>query len=210
MLQQLHMRRKNRMTDQNRPFAAVQSIMTIAATIATPLLVAYFGWRIQSESTSQSIRKDYVQMSIAILKDGTKDEQLRHWAVSVVDANSPVKFSEGLRSDLAEGKTRLVPAAFPMPPPNLMAPPRRLKLLPDKKQITNGDVLINHVENMGIAHENAAQLWYLQQLISRYHDISVGKDPGPIKDIEYTESETGPRSAPFDSKPAPATTSAKQ
>jgi|SRR6185312_12245450 len=197
------------MPNKNLSLAAIQSITTIAATIATPLLVAYFGWRIQSESTTQSVKKDYVQMSIAILKDGTKDEQLRHWAVSVVDANSPVKFSEGLRSDLAEGRTRLIPVVYPIPPPSLMTPPQRLKQLPDRKQITNGDLLLNHVENMGIAHQNALQLWYLQQLIRQYHDISIGKEPGPIKEIEYSNPEGGSRSTPWDSIPAPAATSAK-
>lgn len=162
----------------------LQTLTTIFATVATPLIVAYFGWRIQSESTTQGIKKDYVQMSINILKDGSKDEQLRKWAVSIVNANAPIKFSASLKSNLEQGKTLIVPSPYPMPPPELMEPPKALKSI-SKRPITVGDLVENDIENDGICKQNAEQLWYLQELIRAYSDISSGKTPSSLRPPDY-------------------------
>jgi hypothetical protein len=186
----------------------LQTITTIVATIATPLFIAYFGWRFQNDLTTQGIKKDYVQMSISILKDGTKDEQLRKWAVSVVDANSPIKFSPSLKSNLEQGKTIIVPAPYPMPPPELMEPPKPLKSI-SKRPITVGDLLENDVENDGIAKDNAIQLWYLQQVIKAYGDATSGKTPSPIQRPDYI-MESGMRGVGQESSPAYAASATKK
>ena len=89
---------------------AVQSIAAIVASIAVPLLVAFFGWLIQSHISSASVRKDYVQMAIGILAQPAtqQNEELSTWAVTLLDANSDVPFSKKARAELAEGRITVV------------------------------------------------------------------------------------------------------
>lgn len=178
----------------------LQTIATIFATIAMPIIIAYFGWRIQTESTAQGIKKDYVQMSISILKDGSKDEQLRKWAVSVIDANSPIKFNASLKNNLEQGRTLIVPATFVMPPAALMEPPRPLKSI-TKRPVTVEDLIENNIDNDKIAKDNAIQLWYLQQVIKMYSAAYSGKTPSPIKHPDYI-MDSGMRGTGQESNPA--------
>jgi len=154
------------------------------------------------ESTTQGIKKDYVQMSISILRDGSKDDQLRKWAVSVIDANSPIKFNASLKDNLEQGKT-FIPARFVMPPAALMEPPRPLKSI-TKRPITVKDLIENDIENDEIAKDNAIQLWHLQQVLKVYSDTYSGKTartPPPIPDYIMN---SGMRGTGHESSPAHA------
>lgn len=96
-----------------------QSIASIAASVAIPIVLAFVGYIVQAKISTEGIRKDYVQIAISILKEG-QDEELRKWAVEVLDENSPIPFSKDLRTKLEKNRV-YVPVAvecpgFPNPP----------------------------------------------------------------------------------------------
>ena len=72
-----------------------------------PFVLAFLGFIVQRRLSGEGLRKDYVQMAIGILRE-SKDEELRKWAVSVVDANAPVPLSKGAKTSL-ESNTVYVP-----------------------------------------------------------------------------------------------------
>lgn len=144
----------------------VQSIAAIVSSVAIPIVIALVGWWVQSSVSNEGIKKDYLQMAIGILKDieKQKDDEMRKWAVAVLDKNSPVPFSRDLRSKLEEGFV-FVSTPFPMPPEALMRPPIKLKPLPNQRSVTMRDLLVTTVENYGLCHENALTLEYLQKWV---------------------------------------------
>lgn len=164
------------MTDEKSKLSIVQSYATIAATVAVPILVAIFGYLIQLRISEESTKKDYVSMAISIInsKETPEDSDLRKWAVSVLDKNSPVPFGDSLRKSLSSGETVISKVYYPMPPPTLMEPPLPLKPLEQdmSKPVTLSDLLVNTVENYGIFHINAARLSSLQELIRSYSKIA--------------------------------------
>lgn len=127
----------------------VQLCITIGASILVPLLIAIFGWMIQSSVASQSVRKDYVQMALQILSNDktNADPQLRAWAVAVLDENSPVRFSKDLRVRLLEGSTKFEydPEAKRLYLRPFMKEPRSWKPLPENP--TYRTLMENYVEN---------------------------------------------------------------
>lgn len=74
--------------------------------IALPMILAGGGWVIQENQAIRSLQKDYVQLAVDILRsDPKKDDdaqQLRTWAVKVVDAYAPVKLTPEAQSELIE------------------------------------------------------------------------------------------------------------
>ncbi len=103
-------------------------------------------------------------MAIGILNspDKQKDDEMRKWAVAILDKNSPVPFSANLREKLEQGSTVIMPS-FPSPPEILMKPPLALEALPEQETVTVRDMLISTVENYGRCRENALTLEYLQK-----------------------------------------------
>lgn len=158
----------------------IQSIATILSSVAIPIVIAIVGWWVQSSVSNEGIKKDYVQMAIGILKDSDKqkDEEMRKWAVAVLDKNAPVPFSRDLREKLEKGSV-FVSASFPEPPKLLMKPPVKLQPLPDKKPATIEDLLVTTAENYGRCHENATTLEYLQKWVSEMKAIHEEHLPQP-------------------------------
>ena len=78
----------------------IQSIASIASSIAIPIVLAIAGYVVQRQIADDGLKKDYVVMAMDILreKEGSQDKALRAWAVDVVTAYSPIKLS-------AEAKT---------------------------------------------------------------------------------------------------------
>ena len=144
----------------------LQSVATILSAVAIPIVIAVVGWQVQSSMSSESIKKDYVQMAIGILRDESKrnDEQMRRWAVDVLNKNSPVPFSRDLQDKLAQGAMIVAPS-FPSPPASLMQPPVKLEPLPGEGNATVGDLLRSTVENYGRCHQNANTLEFLQKWV---------------------------------------------
>jgi len=138
----------------------IQTLSTIISLLATPIIVAMVGWHVQSSISNESIKKDYVQIAIEILKSPEKknDDEMRKWAVEVLDKNSPVPFSKELRSDLEKGVQRIY-APFPSPPEHLMVPP--LVLVPPKGP-TFGETSLALVDTVGKCRQNSLRLEQLQ------------------------------------------------
>lgn len=166
---------------EQETLSKIQSIATILSSVAIPIVIALVGWWVQSSVSNEGIKKDYVQMAVGILKDTEKqkDEEMRKWAVAVLDKNSPVPFSSDLRSKLEKGAV-FVSVSFPSPPEVLMKPPLKLQPLPNKKSVTMGDLLSTTVENYGRCHENAITLEYLQKWVSEMQDIHERRLPSSM------------------------------
>jgi hypothetical protein len=82
-----------------------QSLATIVSLLAVPTVLAWGGWRIQERIAEQSTKREYVQLAVSILKEPpsreSNDEQdLRAWAVSLLEQNSPLPFSKQSRAAL--------------------------------------------------------------------------------------------------------------
>jgi len=93
----------------NRALDRLEQISKIIAGIGIPLVVALFGWLIQRQLNAQSIGRDYVQLAVSILKEPKKDgdQELREWAVALMNANSPIKFGEATSTKLSSGELSL-------------------------------------------------------------------------------------------------------
>ena len=75
-----------------------------------PIIIAYFGWRIEVSINNRSLNRDYVQIAIEILKT-PKDEvesPIRDWAVDLLADNAPTKLSSEAIAEL-KGGAPLVP-----------------------------------------------------------------------------------------------------
>src|SRR5690349_15445507 len=99
----------------------------IGSLVAIPIIVAFFGSRVQSEISEQNLKKEYVQVALGILKDekASKDAEMKEWAIKVLNKYSPVPFTENVLKNL------VLYGAFPIkaPPPELLEPP--LPYVPD-------------------------------------------------------------------------------
>jgi WD40 repeat protein len=78
----------------------------ILSLIAIPVVIAVIGAIIQATLSRSTVSRDYVQLSVSILTaDKTKTPQeLRDWAVDLLDANSPTKFSKDVADRLKGGE----------------------------------------------------------------------------------------------------------
>lgn len=83
------------------------------AAVAVPILVAIFGWRLQSQFARNATAQEYVRTSVGILAsrpDTNADAvRLRTWATKLLDQYSPVRLPESVQDDLNNGKVRLPP-----------------------------------------------------------------------------------------------------
>ena len=88
-----------------------EKISKIASYIAVPLIIAIIGWIIQDRITNENIKRDYVQLSVSIINDTENDttsNELRSWAVDLLNTYSPVKFSSEVIAKLKAGDIRLL------------------------------------------------------------------------------------------------------
>ena len=106
-----------------------KAIATIFSAIAIPIVLTIAGYFIQRQLSDAGIRKDYVAIATAILKesDKTQEPELREWAVRVLDQNSPIPFSKRAKEGLLTGGVVAGPPWI-APPADCMTPPRRRTL----------------------------------------------------------------------------------
>lgn len=90
------------MTALNDRLEFWKQIAQIASALAIPVVLALIGYFVQSSLADAGLKKDYVQMALGVLKDQpTKEnEQLRQWAIAVLDKNSPVAIPSTLKAQL--------------------------------------------------------------------------------------------------------------
>lgn len=79
-------------------------VRTVAAVLV-PLILAFFGWKINQSISQRSLEKDYVAVALEILTKPTERTHpgLRAWAATVFAQYSPVQFDAATLADLASG-----------------------------------------------------------------------------------------------------------
>lgn len=163
---------------EQETLSKVQSIASILSAIALPIVLAVIGYVVQDKLSSEGIKKDYVGIAVGILKDRSlkEDDDMRKWAVAVLDSNSPVPFSKDLKARLERGTSFVpVPVACPGFPPSptlCMEAPQNVVLLGKKDPktgkelpVTHDDLLVNVFENASRFHDNRLKLECLQTWI---------------------------------------------
>jgi WD40 repeat protein len=82
-----------------------ESATKMVSAIALPIVLAVGGWWLQSSITNQSIGKDYVSLAISVLEKPTKDmdNELRDWAVDMLNDYAPRKFHKDTVDKLKSG-----------------------------------------------------------------------------------------------------------
>ncbi len=137
----------------------LQTVASIFSSVGIPLAIALVGWWVQASISDESIKKDYVQISIGILlNDKVKDEDLRKWAINILSKNSPVPFSTELKNKLVSREISMYAwRKFPEPPRTLMEPP--IELLELNKE--------NELENSKRLKENQEKIMQLQAWIQQ-------------------------------------------
>ncbi|MTI77089.1 MAG: hypothetical protein COB05_05630 [Marinobacter sp.] len=173
------------MSNEKDLLGKIQAISSIIAAIAIPLVIAGVGWMLQANIAEQGLQKDYVAMAIKILTDeqNAEDDNLREWAVSVLDKTAPVPFTPELREQLQSGEVKFGGFYFPRPPEQLMEPPRPLIDLPENEPATVGDVFDNALDNRERFQANAIRHRLLQQWIRETEQV-VKEGNRKLREIE--------------------------
>jgi len=105
-----------------------QAVSSIASAIAIPIVLAVIGYMVQRQIAVDGLKKDYVQIASSILKENpaTQEKELRQWAITILDNNSPIPFSDRAKSSLERGSPIFIP--FPAPPSACMKPPAKVDI----------------------------------------------------------------------------------
>ena len=104
----------------------IETITKIVSLVAIPVLLAMFGWLIQSELSEKSLRKEYVQLAVNILSNQSKlpeQEPLREWAIELLAKNAPLPLSPSALKELRTG-TPLNPKIVKILVPIRCGPPK--------------------------------------------------------------------------------------
>src|SRR5215831_4229757 len=101
----------------------VEKLSRILSIAAIPVVIAIGGWLIQRQLQDQTIRRDYVQLSLSILQNPDPSKvspEIRNWAVDLLDANSPTKLSPEAIQKLKSGAITL--SGFSFVPSSALTP----------------------------------------------------------------------------------------
>lgn len=93
-------------------WAGIEAVSRILSIAAIPIVIAVGGWLVQKRLQEQSVRKDYVQLAISILREPSSEKvgtELKGWAVDLLNAYSEVKLTQKVSRTLKEGKAVLPP-----------------------------------------------------------------------------------------------------
>ena len=136
-----------------------KAISSIAAAVAIPIVLALTGYFVQRQLADEGLKKDYVAIATGILKEdpSTQEEDLRKWAVAILESNSPIPFSAKTKEGLERGTLsfQIRPARMPPPPELCMKPPSKPRIAP----------LIERLAKVGIPD--------VQQLAKQYDELVV-------------------------------------
>jgi hypothetical protein len=89
----------------------IENVSRTVSLIAVPLVIAAVGWVVQRQLQQQAVSKDYVQLSVSILREPNDPKRispkLRGWAVDLLQATSPVKLEKDVADQLRNGESIL-------------------------------------------------------------------------------------------------------
>lgn len=93
-----------------------RAVASILSAAAIPVVLALVGYSVQQSIAEDGIKKDYLTMAIAMLKDGGEklDPELKGWATAVVSKYSPVPFSVEAKNKLG-GALYITPSIPELP-----------------------------------------------------------------------------------------------
>ncbi len=84
-----------------------KDLSQIIALIAIPVVLAGIGYFVQKSIADIGLKKDYIQLALSVLNQEPtgNNTQLRKWAISVLDQNSPVPLPAALKEELTNTLT---------------------------------------------------------------------------------------------------------
>lgn len=92
----------------------VERLARTLSIVAIPVVLGIGGWVIQQRIQNQAVSRDYVQLAVSILKEPESvkvDQDMRAWAVQLLNDNSPTRFTPKFTEQLKSGETQL-PQSF--------------------------------------------------------------------------------------------------
>jgi len=85
-----------------------ERITRILSLLAIPFGIAILGGVIQSSLARRTVSQQYVQVAVSILTSKeTLDDNLRKWAVDLLNDNSPTELSDDVKKKLGKGTVTL-------------------------------------------------------------------------------------------------------
>jgi hypothetical protein len=135
-------RAHRRKADPSANLERAKSLATIFSAVAIPIVLTVAGYFIQKQLANDGLKKDYVGIAAGILKENpaNQEPELRAWAISVLDDNSPIPFSKKAKEGLLTGLPIVVPGpAWIGPPDDCRTPVKKRTVLDEfhKLNISN-------------------------------------------------------------------------
>lgn len=92
------------MNEQEPLYKIIQSIATTLSLIIIPIVVGFMANNYQAEMSRQKLNSEYITLAINILKDepNKNNQELRRWAVQVIDYYSEIKLSQPVKDNLVK------------------------------------------------------------------------------------------------------------
>jgi len=106
-------RANNSTADPEKPqknrWDTIERVVRTLSVAAIPIVVAVVGWLIQQRLQDQTIKRDYVQLAVSILKEpeAKLQPEMRDWAAKLLNENSPTKFDPKFVEQLSSGAAKL-------------------------------------------------------------------------------------------------------
>ncbi len=120
MTEQTSSGEKFQMQAQHKSFWDTAEKISKTLSIASiPIVLAIGGWLIQKRLQDQTLRRDYVQLAVTVLKEPASSQDMKNWAVNLLSVNSPVPFNQQIQTDLSNG-TIQIPAKFEVTPATIV------------------------------------------------------------------------------------------
>lgn len=120
MTEQTSSDEKFQMQAQRKNFwDTAEKISKTLSIAAIPIVLATGGWLIQKRLQDQTLRRDYVQLAVTVLKEPASTKDMKDWAVNLLSVNSPVPFNQQIQTDLSTGKIQ-IPAKFEVTPATIV------------------------------------------------------------------------------------------
>lgn len=99
-------------TSSGGPLEVIQQVAVILAAVAVPLVLGYFGNRLEADNSRREQDLRYLDMSVGILAEPLRDDDeadvaMREWAGSVLQATTPVPLPEATLQALVTGQKML-------------------------------------------------------------------------------------------------------
>src|SRR5215831_6509721 len=120
-------------SDSNNSSGVLERIESVSRTIsiaAIPLVLAVGGWILQRHLQNQTIGATYVNLAVTILENPDKSKvpnELREWAVDLLNDNSPTKLNPKAVASLKSGDITL-PSTFEFLPSSDLTPDLKKQL----------------------------------------------------------------------------------